>query len=344
MEHKSHPSERREFLKNLGLAATAALIGGSGAGAMAQAVAEKAPMTPTLGQIPQRKFGRHDLTVSALALGGYTLATAKDEKESFRIMDEAIAAGLTFMDNCWDYHDGRAEDLMGRALVGKRDQVFLMTKLCTHGKGGKKEVMKYLEQSLTRLKTDHLDLWQLHAVATMDQVPHAFDNGILEAMLDAKKQGKTRFLGFTGHTNPDVHLAVLAHQFPFDSCQLPISPIEANSNAFVRRVLPELVKQKIAPLAMKTLGGNAKAIQDNVLTVDEALRYAFSQPVATIVTGVNSLAHLRQNIAIARAFVPMPSDQMLALEARCQAATESNKYQPYREWLTYRDGDSRFYV
>lgn len=274
-----------------------------------------------------------------MALGGYHLATAPNQEESNRIVDEAIAGGLTFFDNCWDYHAGRGEEVMGRSLKGKRDKVFLMTKVCNHGKGGKKESLQMLDESLKRLQTDYLDLWQLHAVATMDQVPHAFEaDGPLEALLEAKKQGKVRFIGFTGHTHPDVHLAMLSRKFPFDSCQFPVSAIEANSDAFVRRVLPEVLKQGIAPLAMKTMGGTGEAIRDKVLTVDEALRYAYSLPVATVVSGINSIEMLRQNMKVAADFVPMSPDEMVALETRCKPATQSEKYQPYRNWLTYRDG------
>ncbi len=339
MDKGTSTQERREFLKSLGIAAAGMILGGNSARLHAQ---EKPALE---AGVPQRKFGRHDFHVSSLALGGYHFATASDEKESFRIAHEAVDSGVTFMDNAWDYHNGRSEELMGKALLGRRDKVFLMTKVCNHGKGGKKEALQMLDESLKRLQTDHLDLWQWHAVATMEQVEHGFrDNSVVAALEEAKKQGKVRFIGFTGHTEPDVHLEVLKRQYPFDACQIPLSPIEANSNAFLRRVLPELVKQQIAPLGMKSLGGNAKVVQDGVLKPGEALRYAFSLPVSSLVSGINSLEHLRQNVAIARSFVPMPPEEMLALEKRCLPATESNQYQPYRKWMAYRDGDSSTYA
>jgi len=342
MRNERHPQDRRQFLKTLGAAAA----GGVLAGAMPQTFAQaQQPQADGDSLVPQRKFGRHDIKVSALAIGGYSLATASSEEESFRIVDEAIAHGVTFMDNCWDYHKGRAEEVMGRALKGKRDKVFLMTKVCNHGQGGKKEALQMLDESLRRLQTDHLDLWQWHAVASMEQVEHGFrPDSVVEALEEAKKQGKTRFVGFTGHTDPDVHLAVLAKKFPFDSCQFPVSPIEANSNAFVRRVLPEVIKQEIAPLAMKSLGGNAKSIQDGVLQVSEALSYVWSHPVAALVSGITSLEQLRQNMAVAKAFQAMSADQLAALENRCLKATESDQYQPYRRWMSYRDGDASKYV
>ncbi len=321
--------ERRTFLKKLALLTAGMSL------APALLAAEKSP-----GQVPRRKFGRNDITVSSLCLGGHALRLASDE-EAQRMVDTALDLGVDFFDNAWHYHDGASEFLMGKCMQGKRDQVFLMTKVCTHDKGGRKEAMQMLEESLTRLKTDHLDLWQVHAVASLEQVKRAYaPGGVMEALEEAKKQGKVRFTGFTGHTDPDVHLAMLEPKFPFDSCQLPISAIEANSNAFVRKVLPELLRQKIAPLAMKTLGGNAKPVNDKVFTIREGLTYALTHPVATVVTGVVNAAQLKENAALASAFSAMSAEELVALEKRCEVATSSNNYQPYRKWMSYQDGDA----
>lgn len=321
-------SKRREFLKHIAVLGAATLFG------------RRLPAGDVEIRIPRRKFGRHDFTVSSLCLGGHALRLASDE-EAQRIVDLALDYGLNFFGNAWDYHGGKSEELMGKCIRGKRDKVFLMTKVCTHDNGGRKEALELLDQSLARLGTDHLDLWQVHAVATMAQVERAFaPGGVIEALDEARKAGKVRFVGFTGHTDPDVHLAMLSHGYPFDSCQLPISAIEANSNAFVRRVLPELVKQGIAPLGMKSLGGNAKPVQDGVITVKEGLTYSLSQPVTALVSGITNLAQLQENSAIASAFTRMSPAELLALEERCLPATDSNKYQPYRKWMSYRDGDS----
>ena len=321
-------TKRREFLKQIAVLGTAAMFGPRLAAGEVEI------------RIPRRKFGRHDFTVSSLCLGGHTLRLASDD-EAQRIVDLALEYGLDFFDNSWDYHDGKSEELMGRCIRGKRDKVFLMTKVCTHDTGGRKEAMEMLDQSLARLGTDHLDLWQVHAVSTKAQVDRAFaPGGVMEAMDEARKAGKVRFIGFTGHTDPDVHLAMLSHGYRFDACQLPISAIEANSNAFVRRVLPELVKQGIAPLGMKSLGGNAKPVQDGIITVKEGLTYSLSQPLTTLVSGINNVSQLKENCAITAAFRPMSSTELLALEQRCLPATESNNYQPYRKWMSYRDGDS----
>lgn len=323
--------ERRDFLKKLGAVGAGALL------------APHLSLAEGSSGVPRRKFGRHDFTVSSLCLGGHALRLASDE-EAQRIVDEALERGVDFFDNAWDYHSGKSEELMGKCIEGKRNKIFLMTKVCTHDTGGRKEAMDFLEQSLKRLGTDHLDLWQVHAVSSMAQVEKAFaPGGVIEALDEARQQGKVKYVGFTGHTDPNVHLAMLSHGYAFDSCQMPVSAIEANSDAFVRRVLPEVVKQGIAPLAMKTLGGNAKPVQDGIFSVKEGLSYALSHPVATVVSGITSVQQLRDNSAVASAFIPMSPNALASLEERCRQATESNKYQPYRKWLSYRDGDAALY-
>lgn len=332
--------ERRAFLKTLGLTGAGVIFGSP----LARVMASGAPASGEL-RVPRRKFGRHDVEVSSLAVGGHAIGLA-GEKEGSRILDFAEEVGANFLDNAWDYHGGASEEIMGRLIEKRRDRFFLMTKVCTHDDAGNYDLaMRMLEESLRRLKTDHLDLWMWHAVASEEQVRRGFDGrGVVQAMEDAQQQGKTRFTGFTGHTSPDVHLAVLAHKFPFDACLLPLSPIEANSNAFVRRVLPELVAQGVAPLAMKTMGGNGRPLKDGVLSVDEALRYALSLPVTTLVTGAKSLSEFRMNAGVAAAFQPMSPDAMVALEDRCSEAHESNQYEPYRRWSGYRDGDAGAYA
>lgn len=233
---------------------------------------------------------------------------------------------------------------MGRLIEGRRDEVFLMTKVCTHDSADYDTAMRMLDESLERLKTDHLDLWQWHAVATQEQVRKGFDKGgVVGALTEAKRDGRVKFVGFTGHTDPDVHLAVLEHEYEFDACQIPISPIEANSNAFVRRVLPELLRQNIAPLAMKTLGGNFAPVREKVFTLEEGLDYALSHPVASAVSGVQSESQLRENARIAANFAAMSADQMVALEDRANPATETGDFEPYRNWMSYRDGDSAMF-
>jgi aryl-alcohol dehydrogenase-like predicted oxidoreductase len=281
--------------------------------------------------------------VSSLALGGATLAHATSIEEATRIVAAAIDWGVTFFDNAWEYADGRAEEWMGTALRGKRDKVFLMTKVCTHLKGQetKDKALAMLEDSLRRLKTDHLDLWQVHQILTEAEADSVFmSGGVLEAIEQAKKEGKIRYCGFTGHADPKVHLRVLSHHYPFDSAQMPLSVFDGHENGFQKLVLPELVKQGIAPLAMKTLGGNAQAVKDGLVTSEEALRYALSLPIATLISGIDTLEWLKKNAGVAASFKPFSRAEMAALEQRCSSRKQ---YEYYRRWA-YLDGHPQRYA
>jgi aryl-alcohol dehydrogenase-like predicted oxidoreductase len=191
------------------------------------------------------------------------------------------------MDNAWEYHDGKSERIMGKALADRRDRVFLMTKVCTHGRD-QQEAMRQLEQSLRRLKTDHLDLWQIHeCVYHNDPDRHFMSGGVVEVLEEAKRQGKVRFVGFTGYKDPSIHLAMLAHKYPFDTCQLPLNCFDSSfeERSFEREVLPELLRLGIAPIGMKSLGGDGRQVRQKVITAEEGLRYAMSLPVATTSAG-----------------------------------------------------------
>jgi aryl-alcohol dehydrogenase-like predicted oxidoreductase len=316
---------RRTFLKTVGMA-------GAGVALSRSALAETLEI-----RAPKRKLGRHDEMVSALGIGGHTLALAKTIGEATRIAHEAIDLGVTFFDNAWEYHEGRGEEWMGAALAGKRDKVFLMTKVCTHlpGQQSREKAMAMLDQSLKRLKTDHLDLWQVHQIGSEAEADSIFiAGGVLEAIAQARQQGKIRYCGFTGHLNPKTHLRVLAHQYPFDTVQMPLSVFDSHAEGFQKLVLPELRKQGIAPLAMKTLGGNGRSVKDGVITAEEALRYTLSLPVTTLISGIDSLARLRQNASVAAHFKPYSPEEMAALEKRC---SDKQEYEPYRHWA-YLDG------
>ena len=230
---------------------------------------------------------------------------------------------------------------MGAAMAGKRDQVFLMTKVCTHrpGQSSKEKALAMLEQSLKRLKTDHLDLWQVHQIGSEAEADAIFmPDGVIAAIEQARKQGKIRYCGFTGHLNPAVHLRVLAHKYPFDTVQMPLSVFDSHAEGFQKLVLPELMKQGIAPLAMKTLGGNGKSIKDKMITAEEALRYSLSLPITTLISGIDSLAWLQQNATVAANFKPYSPTEMAALEKRCAG---QKQYEPYRHWA-YLDGRSHY--
>src|SRR5688500_15448410 len=202
--------------------------------------------------IERRRFGRHPDLVSIIGLGGYHLGIPKTIAESVRIVHAANEAGVNFLDNAWEYHEGDSEKRMGRAIEDRRDKVFLMTKVCTHGRDAK-VAMRQLEQSLRRLKTDFLDLWQIHeCVYYNDPQRHFAADGAVEALDQAKRQGKVRFIGFTGHKDPAIHLDMLSYGFPFDTCQLPLNCFDSTFRSFERTVLPELLRHGIAPLGMKS--------------------------------------------------------------------------------------------
>jgi aryl-alcohol dehydrogenase-like predicted oxidoreductase len=247
----------------------------------------------------------------------------------------AVDAGITFMDNAWEYHDGRSEELMGEALAGHRDQVFLMTKVCTHGRDAR-VAMRQLEQSLRRLKTDYLDLWQVHEVI-YDNDPdlHFARGGVVEALDRARREGKTRFVGFTGHKDPSVHLRMLAHDYPFDACQLPLNCFDAGFRSFETRVLPELARRGIAPIGMKSLGGRGEAVKKRLLKAEEGLRYAMSLPVATTVSGIDSANVLRQNLRVAEGFTAMSDTEMQALRDRVRGAAADGRFELYKTSMNH---------
>ena len=291
--------------------------------------------------IPIRPFGKSGIQISALGLGGHHLGGAKNDQEADRIVSEAIDGGVTFFDNCWEYHRGKSEVWLGGALKGKREKVFLMTKVCTHGRD-KALALQMLEESLRRLQTDHLDLWQIHGVS-FDNDPELFirSNGAAEALEQAKRQGKVKFVGFTGHKSPDIHLKMLATGFPFDAVQMPLNAFDANFLSFQNKVLPELSRRGLAVLGMKPINGHGEAVQKGVITAQEALRYAMSLPVTTTITGMESIEILRQNLQVAQDFHAMNTHQMRELEARCRPYSADGRFELYKTSLKFDNPEAR---
>ena len=281
--------------------------------------------------IPRRPFGRTGETVSALGLGGFHLGEIATEREATSLVHRAIDAGITFMDNAWEYHNGMSETRMGKALAsGWRQKVFLMTKVCTHGRDAK-TAMRMLEESLRRLKTDYLDLWQVHEVAYWgDPERHFARGGVIEALDRAKQKGLVRFVGFTGHKDPALHLQMLSYGYPFDGCQLPLNCFDATFRSFEQQVLPELQRQGIAAIGMKTFGGEGDMLKKRVVSPADALRYAMSLPVAVTVTGIDSARILRQNLGIARGFTPMGSLEMQRLRTRHAEQAMDGRFELYK--------------
>lgn len=329
-------ASRRDFLKLAGATAATLAIGqtiaadASAQGKPTGGAAGTPPTPPTTGLVPRRPLGRTGVQVSALCLGGFHIGGAKDEKEAARIIHEAMDAGVNFLDNAWEYHKGKSEEWMGKAIRDRRDKVFLMTKVCSHGRD-KKFALQQLDESLKRLGTDHLDLWQIHEVI-YDNDPdlHHRKEGAVAALEEAKRQGKVRFVGFTGHKDPAIHLKMLSFGFAFDTCQMPLNCFDASFRSFEQRVLPELSRRGIAAIGMKSLGGTAEMVKRGVVTAEEALRYAMSLPVAATVSGIDSLDILRKNLKVARDFKPMTPDEMRALRARVAAPAADGRFELYK--------------
>lgn len=280
--------------------------------------------------IPMRLLGRTGVEVSAIGLGGYHLGAMKSIREAVNLIHASIDAGITFMDNAWEYHDGRSEEIMGKVMRDRRQEVFLMTKVCTHGRD-KRVAMRQLNESLKRLNTDYLDLWQVHEVVyDNDPDRHFAPGGVMEAVEEAKRSGKVRFVGFTGHKHPDIHLKMLSHGFPFDTCQLPLNCFDSTFRSFEQKVLPELERLGIAAIGMKSLGGGGDMVKARAVSAEDALRYAMSLNVATTVSGIDSLKVLRQNLKVARGLVPMTEAEMRELRDRCSAKAGDGRFELYK--------------
>src|ERR1700684_1328698 len=288
--------------------------------------------------VPKRDLGKTGEKVSAIGVGGFHLGSTKDQNEANELVSRALDAGITFFDNCWDYHDGQSEVILGNALIGKRNKAFLMTKVCTHGRG-KDVAMEQREESLSRLQPDHLDLWQIHEVIHYNDPDLIFaPGGAAEALLTAKQQGKVRFIGFTGHKDPAIHLRMLSHDFPFDTVQMPLNCLDATFRSFETQVMPEANRRGIAVLGMKSMGGSGEIISHGAATPSDALRYAMSLPVATTISGMDSLGVLAQNLAIAKGFQPMKPEELQALRERVRVFAADGRYELFKTTKKY-DGE-----
>ena len=285
--------------------------------------------------VPHRSLGKTGVMVSCLGVGGYHLGSIAEEKDSTELVARAMDAGVNFFDNCWEYHDGVSEERLGAALKGKRDKAFVMTKLCTHGRD-KDVAMRQLEESLRRLQTDHVDLWQIHEVVYWNDPDLIFaPHGAAEALLAAKKDGKVRFIGFTGHKNPGIHLKMLAHDFPFDTVQMPLNALDATFRSFEKQVLPEARKRGIAVLGMKSLGGSGEIAVNGGVSAEEGLSYAMSLPVATTISGMDSMAILEQNLRVARGFQPLAAEQMALIRERVRTLAADGRYELFKTTTKY---------
>jgi predicted aldo/keto reductase-like oxidoreductase len=320
--------DRRDFLKS----ATAA----AGAAATEQLLtpmlrAEEMP--PGKDGMIYRTLGRTGERVSAIGLGGYHIGKAElQEEQSIQLMRAAIDRGITFMDNCWDYNNGVSEVRMGKALKdGYRSKVFLMTKIDGRTK---ESAAQQIDESLRRLQTDHVDLMQFHEVIRMEDPDRIFaEGGAMEAMLAAKQAGKVRYIGFTGHKDPYVHLRMLEmarkHDFHFDTVQMPLNVMDPHFRSFGEQVLPVLVKENIAPLGMKAFGDHY-ILESKTVKPIECLHYCLNLPVAVQITGIDSPQILDQALEAARTFKPMSQTEVASLLARTNAAAQEGKFELYK--------------
>ncbi len=320
---------RREFLE-----ATLALM------VAPSAIAATKPSSAR--PVSRRKLGRTGEQVSCIGVGGFHIGTQKTEAESVRLIRRALDNGINFLDNCWDYNEGQSELRMGKALQdGYRSKAFLMTKFDGRDK---KTAIKQIDESLKRLQTDHLDLLQLHEVIHENDPERTFaEGGAIEAMVEAQKAGKTRFLGFTGHKSPGMHLEMLEmakkQGFRFDAVQMPLNVMDAHFDSFEKQVLPVLVREEIGVLGMKPMGGNL-ILESKTVNAPECLRYSLSLPVSVVITGMDSREQVDQAIKVARDFKPLSEKEVEALLARTEKAAKDGAFEKYKTSQRF-DGTAR---
>ena len=321
LETDSDGFTRREFLS--AMLSTSLLAGVAGAELWA-AGAENG--------IPYRRLGRSGERVSVIGLGGWHLGIQSAEQESVRIIRTALDSGINFLDNCWDYNNGDSEIRMGQALRdGYRHKAFLMTKIDGQTK---QAASAQIDESLRRLQTEHIDLLQFHEVIRMTDPQRIFaPAGGMEAVLEAKKAGKVRYIGFTGHKNPAMHLNMLetaaTHQFHFDAVQMPLNAMDAHFESFEKKVLPILVQKEIGVLGMKPMGAGL-LLKSNTVSPVQCLRYAMSLPTSVVITGCESLANLQQALDVARNFKPLTTAESAALLAKTQQAAREGQFEGYK--------------
>ena len=320
--------ERRDFLKSAAAASVAAAVSTNAQTVRTTASVKRAESPNMI----YRELGTTGERVSAIGMGGYHLGKQTEASESINLIHAGVDRGITFLDNCWDYNEGISEVRMGQALRnGYREKVFLMTKM--DGRTAK-EYNKQLEESLSRLRTDTIDLVQFHEIIRMEDPDRIFaSGGAIEAAVAAKQAGKIRYIGFTGHKDPAVHLRMLEtaqkHSFHFDTIQMPINVMDAHFRSFTKEVMPVALKQEIGILAMKTFGDRF-ILNSNTVQPIEALHYGLTQPVSVVITGIDNMQVLDQAFEAARTFKPLDQAQISSLLARTAAAASEGKFELFK--------------
>lgn len=307
--------ERREFITTT-------------AAAMAALSATGASTENTQNGMPYRVLGKTGVKVSLIGIGGYHIGDKfTSDETSMAVIRGAIDRGVNFLDNAWHYNNGRSEEMMGKALKdGYRDKAFLMTK--HHGRDPK-TAQEHLETSLRRLQTDHIDLWQFHEIESMEAVEKIYSSGVLDFVLKKKDEGVVKHIGFTGHTHPSIHRAMIEKGFEWETVQMPINVLDHHHLSFTQEIIPLLVERKIGIIGMKSMASGA-IVKNNIASVEECLRFAMSMPVSTVVSGISTMEHLEQNIAIAKNFVPMTEIEISTLLEKTYAAAQEGKHEWYK--------------
>lgn len=358
--------DRREFLKGslaiTGLAASSSLLYSSRSmaqgdktkpvptegvvGELPAAIAANLPTATQPGQrrgdMLYRNLGATGQQVSLVALGGWHMGAAESEKQAIRLVRTAIDRGVNFLDNCWDYHDGKSEVWMGAALRdGYREKAFLMSKIDGRTR---QAAARQIDESLRRLGVDHINLMQIHEVIRMEDPDRVFaDGGAIQALTDARKAGKIRYIGFTGHKDPYIHLRMLAaaraNNFRFDAVQMPLNVMDAHFRSFAHEVLPVLVRENIAALGMKPFASGA-ILQTNLVTPSECLHYAMTLPTSTVINGMENMDRLNQGLEAVKTFHPMSREQLAMLLAKTAEAAASGRYEAFKTSTAF-DGTAR---
>jgi len=326
-EYLMSDPKRRDFFK-VSLASLATAAGGR------SVLAEQ---RPSEAGIPTRPLGRAGERVSIIGLGGYDIGVP-EEKLGIAIVHEAIDEGVTFFDSAWDYHQGGSEQVLGKALAtgGRRDKVFLMTKNCARDYKGSRQ---HLEDSLRRLKTDRVDLWQFHEIDWHVDPDWIFDRGALKYAIEARKAGKVRHIGFTGHRSVANQLKMILRPFEWDTAQMPINILDAHYRSFQKNVLPECLRRKISVIGMKALGGGGGIPRGLKMPAEVCRRYSLSLPISTLVCGIRSRKDLLQDVAMARSFKPMSEEELQALRDKTKAVGNDGKLEGYKR----KEFGSRFH-
>jgi aryl-alcohol dehydrogenase-like predicted oxidoreductase len=340
---------RRKFIKTasgtlaIGVAVGSAALQVSAAAQQTSNLTYDQPEEQRRGDMVFRRLGRTGEWVSLVGLGGNHIGKQADENDSIHLIRSAIDRGITFMDNCWDYNNGQSEIRMGKALRdGYREKVFLMTKIDGRSK---EEASRQIDESLKRLQTDHIDLLQHHEIICLNDPDRIFaEGGAHEALLEAKKAGKIRHIGFTGHKDPSIHLRMLQtasdNDFRFETVQLPLNVMDGHQfRSFQHQVLPVLLKDNIGVLAMKTFGDNF-ILRSNTVTPIEALHYVMSLPTSVVITGIDKPEILDQALEAVRTYKKLDESQLTEMLARTRTAATKGAFELYKT-STHFDGTIR---